>query len=78
MNGDAEISGGVGDVNIGIIGEKEDFNYELSCGMGELDVFDDSYTSLGKDKEIDNDAKYTISLDCGVGRVNVYGSGKSL
>ena len=69
---------GVGDVNIGIIGEKEDFNYELSCGMGELDVFDDSYTSLGKDKEIDNDAKHTISLDCGVGRVNVYGSGKSL
>ena len=78
LNGDAEISGGVGEVNIGIIGEKEDFNYELSCGMGELDVFDDSYTSLGKDKEIDNDAKYTISLDCGVGRVNVYGSGKSL
>lgn len=72
LNGDAEISGGVGDVNIGIVGEKEDFNYELSCGMGELDVFDDSYTSLGKDKEIDNDAKYTISLDCGVGRVNVY------
>ena len=78
LNGNADISGGVGDVSIGIIGEKEDFNYELSCGMGELDVFDDSYTSLGKDKEIDNDAKYSISLDCGVGRVNVYGSGKSL
>ena len=72
LNGNAEISGGVGDVNIGIVGEKEDFNYELSCGMGELDVFDESYTSLGKDKEIDNGARYTISLECGVGRVNVY------
>ena len=78
LKGDAEISGGVGDVNIGIVGEKQDFNYELSCGMGELDVFGDPYTSLGKDKEIDNGAKYTISLDCGVGRVNVYKAGESL
>ena len=77
LNGDADISGGVGDVNIGIIGEKEDYNYELSCGMGELDVFDESYTSLGKDKEIDNGASYTISLECGVGRVSVYKAGES-
>ena len=76
LEGDADISSGVGEVNIGIIGEKEDFNYELSCGMGELDVFGDSYTSLGKDKEIDNGARYTISMDCGVGRVNVYKAGK--
>ena len=78
LNGDADISGGVGEVKIGIVGEQADFNYELSCGMGELSVFGDSYTSLGKDKEIDNGASYTISLECGVGSVNVYQSGKSL
>ena len=68
----------VGDVNIGIVGEKEDFNYELSCGMGELEVFDESYTSLGKDKEIDNGARYTISLECGVGKVTVFKSEQAL
>lgn len=78
LNGDAEISGGVGDVTIGIVGEKEDFNYELSCGIGELEVFDESYTSLGKDKEIDNGARYTISLECGVGKVTVSKSEKAL
>lgn len=78
LNGDADISGGVGDVEIGIAGEKEDFNYELSCGMGELNVFGDSYTSLGKDKEINNGALHTISMECGVGKVKVYGAGKSL
>lgn len=78
LNGDAEISGGVGDVMIGIVGEKEDFNYELSCGMGELDVFGDSYTSLGKEKEVDNGADDTISLECGVGSVNVYRAEESL
>lgn len=72
LKGDADICGGVGDVSIGIIGEKNDFNYELSCGMGSLDVFDDSYSSLGKDKDIDNDAPYTISLECGVGSISVY------
>lgn len=72
LNGDADIDGGVGDVNIGIIGEKTDFNYELSCGIGELEVFGDSYSSLGKDKKIDNDAPYTISLECGIGSVSVY------
>lgn len=78
LNGNADISGGVGDVNIGIVGEKEDFNYELSCGMGELEVFDESYTSLGKDKEIDNGARYTISLECGVGKVTVFKSEQAL
>lgn len=72
LNGNAKISGGVGDVEIGLVGQKNDFNYELSCGVGELDVFGDSYHSLGKDKEIDNDAPYTLSLECGMGRIEVY------
>lgn len=72
LGGDANINGGVGEVNVGIAGEKDDFNYELQCGLGELEVFGDSYTSLGKDKKIDNGARYTIALECGVGSVNVH------
>lgn len=72
LTGDADICGGVGDVSIGIIGEKTDFNYELSCGMGNLDVFDESFASLGKDKDIDNGAPCTISLECGIGSISVY------
>ena len=78
LKGNADISGGVGEVSIGIVGEKDDFNYDLSCGMGALQVFDDSYTSLGKDKEIDHSAKYTITLECGMGKVSVYQAGTSL
>lgn len=72
LNGDADINGGVGEVNVGIASEKDDFNYELKCGLGELEVFGDSYTSLGKGREIDNGASDTISLECGVGSVSVY------
>lgn len=70
--GDLNVSGGIGDVNIGIIGKEEDFNYELECGMGELEVFGTSYTSLGRAKEIDNGAPYTISAECGIGSVTIY------
>ncbi len=78
LKGNADISGGVGNVNIGILGEKEDFNYKLSCGMGELQVFDESFTALGKEKNIDNGANYMIQLECGMGRVNLYQAGSAL
>lgn len=74
LMGDLDVSGGVGDVDIGVIGGEKDFNYELECGMGELDVFGNSYSSLGREKEIDNGAPYTISLECGIGSVTVFGA----
>lgn len=72
LGGDLDVSGGVGDVDIGIDGTDTDFNYELECGMGELSVFGTSYSSLGKEKEIDNGASYTISLECGIGSIDVH------
>ena len=72
LGGDLDVSGGMGDVNIGIIGKETDFNYELECGMGELKVFGKTYASLGKEKEINNGAPYTISLECGIGSVTIH------
>ena len=72
LGGDLDVSGGMGDVNIGIIGKETDFNYELECGMGELKIFGKTYASLGKEKEINNGAPYTISLECGIGSVTIH------
>lgn len=72
LTDNADISGGVGNVKLGLLAEKTDFNYELTCGMGELELFDRSYKAFGKDKDIDNDAPHTISLECGVGSMVVY------
>jgi hypothetical protein len=62
---------GVGDVTIGLVGEETDYNYDISCGVGELELFGTNCGGLGKDQKIDNGADCTISLDCGVGSVSI-------
>jgi hypothetical protein len=62
---------GVGDVTIGLTGEEADYNYDIDCGVGELEIFGSSYSGFGGDKKIDNNADCTISLDCGVGSVRI-------
>ena len=71
LNGDATVKGGVGDAMIGLDAQETDYNYDLKCGVGELSVFGTSYHSLGKNKQIDNDADDTITLKCGVGSMCV-------
>lgn len=67
LTGDALFRGGVGDVTIGLDAEEKDYNYHLASGLGRLTVFGKNYHALNKAKEQDNDADYTITLDCGAG-----------
>ena len=52
---------------IGLDAEEKDYNYHLASGLGRLTVFGKNYHALNKAKEQDNDADYTITLDCGAG-----------
>ena len=67
LTGDALFRGGVGDVTIGLDAEEKDYNYHLASGLGRLTVFGKNYHALNKAKEQNNDADYTITLDCGAG-----------
>lgn len=71
LTGDLDMAAGVGDVVLKLTGDENDYNYNLNCGMGELKLFDKKYSSLGKELEIDNDAKYTVSLSGGMGNVKI-------
>lgn len=62
---------GVGSIVLTLAGDPEDYNYDLSCGVGSIEINGSTYTSLGRSKEIDNDASGDISLDCGVGSIEV-------
>lgn len=67
LAGDALFRGGVGDVTIGLDAEEKDYNYHLASGLGRLTVFGKNYHAFNKVKEQNNDADYTITLDCGAG-----------
>ncbi len=66
-----EIDGGVGSVELTLVGREEDFNYDIDCGVGSVDVGEHHYSELGSDVKVDNGADKKIEIDCGVGSVAV-------
>ena len=74
-----KISGecGLGELDLTMTGTQEDYNYDLECGVGNLNVGSDSYSGLGREKSISNTgADRKLNLECGMGNVSVDFSGK--
>lgn len=64
---------GMGNMDLTLAGKAEDYNYELKCGLGNLEVDDSQETSITSgNKQITNEgATKNIKLDCGMGNVQV-------
>lgn len=64
---------GMGNMDLVLAGKAADYNYELKCGLGNLEVDDSQETSITSgNKQITNDsATKNIKLDCGMGNVQV-------
>lgn len=62
---------GVGELHLNLKGVKEDYNYDLECGIGEIVCGDKSYSGFGKDYTIDNHAAKNMEIDCGIGQITV-------
>lgn len=67
----AEISCSMGNVNMELEGEKDDFNYQLNCVAGNMEIDGDRYSGAAMERYIDNDAAKTITIDCSMGNVEV-------
>lgn len=62
---------GIGEISMKLDGKEDVYNYDLDCGIGKIDLGSDSYSSLGKEKHIDNGAKNDMTLHCGIGKITV-------
>lgn len=63
---------GVGNIELNISGRETDYNYEISCAAGEIEIGGSSYSGIGHSKEITNpNAKGDMELNCGVGNITV-------
>ena len=73
--GKAKIEVGVGSVAVneftGDSLQPDEYNYKLSCGLGEVQIGEEQYSSIKGEKSIDNQAAKNISADCGVGEIFV-------
>lgn len=69
---DLEADCGIGNVELGILGKETDYNYEISCSAGNVDIGDSSYSGIAHDKEVTNpNARGDMELNCGVGNITV-------
>lgn len=72
LKGDMTVHCGMGNVEMELAGEEADYNYSLSCGMGELNVNGVSYSNIAGSRNVTNDGAIgTISLDCGMGGIEL-------
>lgn len=73
----ADLHCGVGSIVYTAAGREEEYNYDIECGVGEIVCGDSSYSGLGKDRSIDNDADKEINIEGGVGSVIVEFDGRN-
>ncbi|MCI9124697.1 MAG: DUF4097 domain-containing protein [Eubacterium sp.] len=66
---DSRISCGMGSVYLELEDGVESMNYDLSCGMGCIQIGDHSYTALSKGQRIDYGAAANFTLSCGMGEI---------
>lgn len=75
VSGNVNAECSMGNLELWITGEQEDFNYELNGAMGNLTLGRESYSGFAQEKIIDNGATKMMKLDCSMGNVTV-GFGK--
>ena len=67
-----------GEIDMVVTGKEKDYNYDLSCGMGEIDLEDSEYSGLGIEKNISNEgARKDMVLECGMGEIDVEFTGEN-
>ena len=68
---------GAGEIDLVVTGKEKDYNYDLSCGMGNIDLEDSEYSGLGIEKNISNEgANKEMVLECGMGEIDVEFTGE--
>lgn len=68
---DIVLNCGVGDLDVEVTGREKDYNYEMSCGLGEIEIGDQSYSGAFKNRKVDNGAKRSVKADCGIGDLSI-------
>ena len=68
---EADIECGMGEINYTAFGEEMDYNYGISCGIGEVVLGSKRFSGLGREADISNGASKNMFIECGIGSVAV-------
>lgn len=69
---DLDVNTGVGKVTVELVGKESDYNYNVECGIGSIEVGENSYSGLGTKQKISNPgADRSMNVECGIGEVQI-------
>lgn len=68
---DCDISVGMGNAEIYLDDDAEDYNYEIECGAGNVQIGNESFGGLATERSINNHADASIDIECGMGNVTI-------
>ena len=70
---DMEISCGMGQIQLELNGKAhyEDYNYDISCAAGNVEIGHMNFAGVGVKRTIDNNSGKHVDVDCGMGEVEI-------
>ena len=72
VDGDIYADADMGSIVLRLHQKKTDYNYDITSSMGNVQVGNTSYTSLDKQKVIDNGADKKMELDSSMGSIEIF------
>ena len=61
----------LGQAELVLEGKEQDFNYELDCSVGSINLGSRNYSALADDTKINNSASKQCELECSMGEIVV-------
>ena len=71
INKELDAKVGMGEINMSIIGEEADFDYDVEVGAGEVRIGSRSYSGVGSGGSQENDTGREIEVECGMGEATI-------
>lgn len=68
----ADIKTGIGETILNLPRSSKDYDYQVSCGAGEVTIDGDSYSGLGRSHGMVNDTGRMLRIDNGMGTTELY------
>lgn len=71
LQGNAEVECAAGNVSLSPVGKETEFNYDLKCTVGSIQVGDVEVSQMNETKKMDNGASKTMELSVSAGNIEV-------
>lgn len=71
ISGNTDIECGMGSVTLDLEGKVEDYNYEVSCSAGNVNIDGEIISAISGSRHIDNNSNVTFDVDCAMGNIEI-------